>query len=343
LYIERAFEKNNRVPISDHDYGATYHSTGDPRKAAPFTTACSFASLLVMPAVRPFGQSRDAAAADLVTGRENHWLKKFRMALRGGGTTDDYVGVEGARLVEDALRSALPVEALLVSAAGEKHLERLRPYLTGISAGSTRILRTTNRLFDGVADTESPQGVAALVKPRTVSFDDLLRTPSSGAPLIVTLVGVQDPGNVGTILRSAEAFGATAAATCAFGRLGCANPYSPKALRSSAGSSLRLPILHGVGISILLTQLRLARVKVYAAAAATAMRSAPPTLLPWEADWSDSIALLIGNEGAGLPEEIELSANALLRIPLIKTVESLNAAVAAAVLLYEAARQRSRP
>lgn len=303
-----------------------------------------------MPAARQFAQSRTAPAA-ILTSRENHWLKKFRSALRNGETTSEgYVGVEGARLVEDALRSRLPVEALLVSAAGEKYLERLQLQLEGSNAGSIPILRTTNRLFGGVADTESPQGVAALVKPRAVSFDDLLRAPNSRSPLIVTLVGVQDPGNVGTILRAAEAFGATAAATCAFGALGCANPYSPKALRSSAGSSLRLPILHGVGISILLTQLRLAGIKVYAATpatsistAATSTSTAPAIHSPWEADWSDSIALLIGNEGAGLPEEIERSADALLRIPLTKAVESLNAAVAAAVLLYEAARQRSKP
>jgi TrmH family RNA methyltransferase len=291
--------------------------------------------------MRRLAKTQAVPAAELLTSRENHWLKKFRLALRTGECADGCVGVEGVRIVEDALRSGLPVEAILVSAEGEKHLKYLRASLETSSAGTIRILRTTDRLFSGVAGTETPQGVAALVKPRTVTFEDLLRAPHSTSPLIVTLVALQDPGNVGTILRAAEAFGATAAATCSFGAVGTSNPHSPKTLRASAGSALRLPILHGVGISILLTQFRLAGIKVVAATAGT-LANAPPVLFPWQATWNDPTALLIGNEGAGLPEEIERSADALLRIPLSKSVESLNAAVAAAVLLYEASRQRSR-
>lgn len=286
---------------------------------------------------------RPIVVPELITSRENHWLKKFRMALRAGASNSEgYVGVEGLRLVADALRSRLPIEAVLVSTSGEKHLECLQPDLEISGASAMRILRTTNRLFAGVADTESPQGVAALVQPRAISVDDLLRAPNSAAPLIAALVGVQDPGNVGTILRAAEAFSATGAATCSFGPLGTAHPHSPKALRASAGSSLRLPILHGVGISILLTQLRVAGIKVYAATSTTALPRDLPTLSPWQADWNQAVAVLIGNEGAGLPEEIERSADVLVRIPLSRPVESLNAAIAAAVLLYEAARQRSR-
>ncbi len=326
------------------DNGATYHSSREPCKAAPFTSGCTFASLLVMPPFRQVARSPAVPAPELLTSRENHWLKKFRVALRtGAGDPSGYVGVEGVRLVEDALRSRLPIEAVLISVAGEKHLERLRPCLESAAAAPIRILRTTNRLFAAVTDTESPQGIAALVKPDAVSFDDLLRAAGLRAPLLVTLVAVQDPGNVGTILRAAEAFGATGAATCSFENSGTANPHSPKALRASAGSSLRLPILHAVGISIFLTQLRLARVKIYAATASAAQTGALPILSPWEANWRDPVAFLIGNEGAGLPDEIERSADALLRIPISKSVESLNAGLAAAVLLYEAARQRSRP
>lgn len=300
-----------------------------------------------MRASRQLAQSRPVLASEFVTSRDNHWLKKFRMALRTGvATSEGYVGVEGLHLVEEALGSGWPVQALLVSADGANYLDRLRPFLGRDNPPAVRILHTTNRLFAGLADTESPQGVAALVKPRTMSFDNLLQTQNSTAPLIVTLVGVQDPGNVGAIVRAAEAFGATAAATSMFGTLGCANPFAPKALRASAGSSLRLPILHGVGVSILLTQLRLARIKIYATTAHNAPATTPPaiapSIAPWQADWTEPIALLIGNEGAGLPSEIERSADALLRIPVAKSVESLNAAVAAAILLYEAARQRSR-
>jgi TrmH family RNA methyltransferase len=291
-------------------------------------------------------QSAGAAPAkgELIASRENQWLKEFRLALRGGlATSHGFIGVEGARLVEEALRSGLHVEALLVSASGERHLGRLRPYLQEQRSAGLRVLRTTDRLFAGVADTETPQGVAALVAPRAASFDDIVRSPAAGALLIVVLVGVQDPGNVGTILRTGEAFGATAVATCASGASGTANPHSPKALRASAGSALRLPILHGVGISIVLTQLRLAGVKIIAATSSRRPGGTPPVFSPWEINWKDPVALLIGNEGGGLPEEIEGSADALLRIPVAEPVESLNAAAAAAVLLYEAARQRRAP
>ncbi len=204
-----------------------------------------------------------------------------------------------------------------------------------------RVLRTTDRLFAGVADTQAPQGVAALIYPRRAVLEDIIR----GLPLVVVLVGVQDPGNVGTILRAAEAFGATGAAACASGSSGTANPLAPKALRASAGSALRLPILQGVSLPILLAQLRVVGVKLYAACPepGTAAPSAQRAFNPWEADLRGPAALLVGNEGAGLPAEVERSADTRVQIRLAAGVESLNAAVAAAVLLYEAARQRSAP
>ena len=192
------------------------------------------------------------------------------------------------------------------------------------------MLRTSDRLFDSVTGTETPQGIAALVRLRETSFDDLLK---GGTPLVVLLIGVQDPGNVGTIVRSAEAFGATGAVATR----GTAQPFSPKALRGSAGSALRLPVISGIAPAIILTQLRVAGLQIYAASSSANAAA----LLPSAVDLKVPCALLIGNEGAGLPDEIERAADQLVRIPLAVPVESLNAAVAAAVLLYEAARQRN--
>jgi TrmH family RNA methyltransferase len=286
---------------------------------------------------------RPAGEPALLTSRDNRWLKEFRMALRGGLPTENgYVGVEGVRLVEEALRSGCRIQAVLFSETGERHHERLSPFIDRPEMAFP-VLRTTDRLFEGLADTEHPQGVAALVQPRETSFDDFVRTPESAcAPLLVVLAGVQDPGNVGTILRTAAAFGATGAATAASGISGTASPFSPKALRASAGAALHLPILAGMSLSILLAQLKVAGIRTLASSIHERDKDLEQRLLaPWEVDWCQPVALLVGNEGAGLPEEVERSADARIRIPMASGVESLNAAAAAAVLFYEAARQRN--
>src|SRR5450432_371683 len=203
-------------------------------------------------------------------------------------------------------------------------------------------LRTTDRLFEGIADTEHPQGVAALVAPRAATLDDILRVPGEACSvLLVVLAGVQDPGNVGTILRTASAFGATGAVTTASGQSGTASPFSPKALRASAGAALHLPILSGMSLAILLTQLRVVGVHTFASSVREAESGEPRAFAPWEVNWCEPTALLVGNEGAGLPEDVERSAEGRIRIPMASGIESLNAAAAAAVLFYEAARQRS--
>jgi TrmH family RNA methyltransferase len=285
---------------------------------------------------------RSASEPALITSRDNRWLKEFRMALRGGLPTESgFVGVEGVRLVEEALGSGCPVQAVLFSESGERHHERLAP-LIGRPEMAFPTLCTTDRLFEGLADTEHPQGIAALVKPRETSFDELVRTPGSAcAPLLVVLAGVQDPGNVGTILRTAAAFGATGAATAASGISGTASPFSPKALRASAGAALHLPVLAGMSLAILLTQFKIAGIGTLASSVHEPRDGEQPLLAPWEVDWCQPVALLVGNEGAGLPEELERTADARIRIPMASGVESLNAAAAAAVVFYEAARQRN--
>ena len=301
------------------------------------------------PAGKSIGANAVPQHQERITGRSNQWLKRFRSALGGDTSREEVVAVEGPRLVEAALESGLRVEALLVSDSGERHLAAL----AGHVRPETRVLLTTDRLFAGVSDTKTPQGVAALVHPRLTTMDELL----SGLPLVVVLVAIQDPGNAGTILRAAEAFGATGAACCAAGKIGTVNPLSPKALRASAGSALRLPILRGMSSTIVLAQLRVAGVKVYASVphpSGARERSGrlsgmapglPAVLRPWEANWNAPAALLIGNEGAGLPEEISAAADARISIPQKEArgtagVESLNAAMAASIILYEAMRQR---
>jgi RNA methyltransferase, TrmH family len=288
----------------------------------------------------------------MITSRDNKWLKIFRAGLRGkgpeplppgarGGETraEDLLAVEGPKLVRDALEAGLEAEALLVSESGECEVEPILASAAKSEAGisRSRIFRTTDKLFDGVSGTEAPQGVAALFRQRIWGIEDLLRGPAparEASALVVVLAGVQDPGNVGTIVRSAEAFGATGVAATR----GTADPWSPKAIRASAGSALRLPILRGMAVPVLLAQLRISRVRVYAASshAANGPRSNRPEP---QADLAESCAIFVGNEGAGLPVEVEHTADAVLTIQTTG-VESLNAAVAASIALYEAARQR---
>ena len=333
------------------------------------------AELRAIRAAPPFSES--------IESRENRWLKRFRAALsgessRGGASArpradsspqalfeGEIAGVEGARLVETALHSSAEILALLFSDTGAKHMRRLQP---SIPPGA-RLLRTTDRLFAFASGTETPQGVAALVRPRLGTFDDLI----GGTPLILILAGVQDPGNVGTLVRTAEALGASGVAACAAGSIGTANPFSPKALRASAGAALRLPIARGLSAPVLLAQLRIAGVRVCAAcpdepfsaasraseegiaaerdaASDRGVANARKPLAPWEIDWRGPVALLIGNEGAGLPDDLVRSADAVVRIPHAPQytkagsdnapAESLNAAIAGSILLYEAARQR---
>ncbi len=306
----------------------------------------------------PFGTSRQPRSAsataasahgqnhgaEAITSRDNKWLKLFRAALRGTGPGEgNPIGVEGPKLVEDALRSGLEAEALLVSETGEREVERILIAASESEAGipRSRILRTTDKLFAGVAGTNAPQGVAAFFRQRAWGFDDVLR--GSGAaretsPLVIVLAAVQDPGNVGTILRSAEAFGATGVVAAR----GTADPWSPKALRASAGSALRLPVLRGIAIPVLLAQLRIAGVKIYAASSTPRGETdaGPGANLATDVDLLEPAAVFIGNEGNGLPGEIAQAADAMISIPTSDLVESLNAAVAASIVLYEAARQR---
>jgi TrmH family RNA methyltransferase len=317
------------------------------------------------------GRAAPVRLSETIESRENRWLKRFRATLSGdtaprrGENSDpegEIAGVEGVRLVESALRSGLEILAVLFSETGAKQISRLSTRIPP----EARLLRTSDRLFASASGTETPQGIAALVRARGGTVDDLL----SGIPLVLVLAGVQDPGNVGTLVRTAEAFGASGIAACAAGAIGTANPYAPKALRASAGAALRLPIVRGVSAPVLLAQLKVAGVRVYAACPEDTSDGGPDrgpnrntdsgsggavrkALAPWEIDWRAPAALLIGNEGAGLPADFVRSADAIVRIPQAPLApnpgvphqddsprESLNAAIAGSILLYEAARQR---
>ncbi len=180
-----------------------------------------------------------------ITSKDNKWLKLFRAALRGTGPGEgELIGVEGPKFVEEALRSGLEAEALLVSARASAKCKKFcaRPAKARLESRGTVSSPQATRFLKAWRERKPRKALRRLFRQPVWGLEDVLRgsADSGGAfrgdpPLVIALAGIQDPGNVGTILRSAEAFGATGAVTTR----GTADPWSPKALRASAGSALR--------------------------------------------------------------------------------------------------------
>jgi TrmH family RNA methyltransferase len=259
----------------------------------------------------------------IVQSKQNSRLKELRRALaQPGRDASGLAGIEGPNLLEEALRAGLRIPVVLV-AQGAEHL------LEGLALpAETEVLLLPRELLESALATETPQPVAALVEPTEWNWTDLLGSSKKAAPLIVVLAGLQDPGNLGTILRSAEAFGATGVLSLP----GTVSAWNPKAVRASAGSVFRMPLL-AVSVEDCFDRLHKAGVMIWT----TAVDGAETTD---RIDLAGPVALLIGNEGKGVPEELAAQAGGTMTIPCPGPVESLNAAAAASVLLYEASRQR---
>ncbi len=265
----------------------------------------------------------------IIQSKQNPRLKELRTALqRPGRGEGDIVALEGIHLVTEALRSGVTLQTLFI-AQGHEHI--FAPLLDEFSLDeSTEILALPYELLNEAVTTETPQPIAALAHPRNWPWSAML-TPQT---LIVVLSGIQDPGNLGTILRSAEAFGATGAICLTGPNNGTVNRWNPKAMRASAGSVFRLPTLAS-SESKALQHLREAGVRTIA----TSSHEASPL---GEHDLTGPVALFIGSEGSGLSTQLTALCDARITIPCPGPVESLNAAVAASVLLYEASRQRQQ-
>jgi TrmH family RNA methyltransferase len=255
-------------------------------------------------------------------GRHNARLKELRQAFRRGElTAQGECAIEGVKLVEEALRSGQRLSSVFFSESARPLAEKL---LRQLSA-RTEAYVLPNALFASVVPSETPQGVAALVKLHGFTPGQLLER--SGAGPIVVAAGLQDPGNLGTIFRSAEAFGAAGV----FLTEGTVSPYNSKVLRGSAGSIFRLPFAQ-IQSGELVPLLRQHGVRLLAT---SSHRGTP---LP-EVSWKLPLAIFIGNEGAGLPRELVHHMDETVVIPQAAAVESLNAGVAASIVLYEVGRK----
>lgn len=258
-----------------------------------------------------------------VESKQNAQLKRLRKALAAPGG-EGLVGIEGPNLVEEALRTGLRIKCVFVAEGFEKLMEELR------LPDGTEILLVQRPVLDAALTTETPQPVAALVEAPDWTWAHIASPHLGRAALVVVLAGLQDPGNFGTILRSAEAFGATGVVSLP----GTVSAWNPKAVRASAGSVFRVPLI-AASEGDCFDNLREAGVKLLAT---TVRATAQPADL---VEMAGPVAVIIGNEGNGVADDLAAKADATITIPCPGPVESLNAAVAASVLLYEASRQRT--
>ena len=257
----------------------------------------------------------------IVQSRQNARVKELRASFaRGCRTERGLLAIEGEHLLREAVASGLELATVFVQMGREELLDRI-----GVP-GDAETLVLPPEIFASAVDTESPQGIAALVRPHAFTLEAVL---GGRSPLLLIAAGLQDPGNLGTLIRSAEAFGATGYVILP----GTVSPENQKTLRASAGSIFRL-----AGVTLcedhILHELAERKIRTVAAVAAQGDPLAGH-------DLTQPTALILGNEGAGISPSILNRADARVTIPMPGPVESLNAAIAGSILLYEAARQRS--
>jgi TrmH family RNA methyltransferase len=259
---------------------------------------------------------------ETISSRQNPLVKRL-IAVREGRERR-FLFLEGIRLILDALRSGIRLEVvaysprLLDSDRGRELVEKLK-------REPCRGAILTDQLMNAVSDLETPPGVVALGARPFYEIADFADAPN---PLFVIADGMQDPGNLGALIRTAEAVGATGFISAR----GSADPFQMKALRAAAGTALRLPVVTGIPAATVISELRGRNVRIVAADAGSPVRYT-------DFDWKTPCALWLGSEAVGLAGRDGV-ADAVVSIPMVGDVESLNIAVAASLLLFEAARQR---
>ena len=263
--------------------------------------------------------------AEIIRSRTHPLARRLRTLKEHGDRKGASLAlIEGPKLLEEAVLSGIEIVEAAATPRAE-HGARGHRLIRELEARGVPVRRMHEDVIESLSEAEVSQGILALA--RQPSFDEA--SLYQGTPLLVVAVGVQSPGNLGGLLRTAEAAGGTGAYLTA----GTTDPFSWKALRGSMGSAFRLPHLRGLTTSEVLRRLEARGVKT------VATTTAGPTRYD-EADLRRPLALLLGNEGSGLPEELVRRADLSLAIPVQGAVESLNVGVAAGILLFEAARQR---
>lgn len=259
-----------------------------------------------------------------ISSRQNALVKRFRELARTGHH-QGMVLLDGAHLLREALAAHIPIETVAFEESSRD--SEVQQLAAETARSGIRTVAVTSPVLEAMAPVRTPSGIVAIATMRPSPVAAVLeRSPA----LVVVLHDVQDPGNVGAVVRVAEACGASGVIV---GK-GSADPYGWKALRGAMGSAFRLPVASGVSAAEYREALQRGGVSLVAAVP----RAGTP--LP-SVDLNKPVALLFGSEGAGLPSDLIDSAAIRLTIPMRPEVESLNVAACAAIVLYEAARQRS--
>jgi TrmH family RNA methyltransferase len=262
-----------------------------------------------------------------IRSRDNSLLRQVR-AVRDG-KIEDLIFVEGLRLCEEAYRSKLEIEAVVVSEELMRK-ERAAGVIAALSKVAKRVASVSEKLLESVSYTKTPQGIIALAR-RPVASETRLADSLPANPLLVVLHQINNPVNVGAILRTAEAAGAAGVITTR----NTSDPHSPKSLRGAMGSAFRLPIWSGANyVDVIEWCHRRAIVTICADVEASDSYV--------DFDWAGPCALLLGPESTGFTDEELKQADRRVSIPMKGEAESLNVSVAAGILLFEAARQRTR-
>lgn len=264
-------------------------------------------------------------AISRLTSKDNPLLKKIRLIASGSRRAPSGFAVaEGMRVLAELDPDTFRIEAVLASesfGASGKENALLQRWL----ANDVRICKVDENLFRSVSDVRAPQGAIALVRFPERTLDAV--EPGRNA-LVLFACGIRDPGNLGTVIRAATAAGASFVCT---GKE-TVSARNPKAIRASAGAVFRIPIVESIGTVDFLAYCRRHSIRAYRT---DVIEGSPHTRV----DLSAPCAIVLGNEGSGVPQH-EWSALPAIRIPMAAGVESLNVAIAGAVILFEALRQR---
>jgi RNA methyltransferase, TrmH family len=260
-----------------------------------------------------------------ITSRQNPLVARYRAAARREG--DDVLLLDGAHLVADAIAAGIRIEQVAMT-AGAHGDPGLRELLAALSRAAVDVAIASTPVMDAISPVRSSSAIVALAKRPAMASEAVY---AGARTLVVVAVDVQDPGNVGAIVRVAEAGGASGVIAAG----ATADPFGWKALRGSMGSALRLPVVTGVVAADAIAEARRRGCRVIA----TAPRGGRSL---FEVDLAGPLAILIGGEGHGLAPALIEAAVERVTIPMQTPVESLNAAVTAALLVYEARRQRDR-